>query len=241
MVPTWLHTLSVLFLALGVVLALAVVVDERRRPQMMMIMNVVWPVTVLYGTVFGLWLYLTFGRAPAPMAKMGAAHSGHHHAEKPFPARVAISTAHCGSGCTVGDLIAEWLAFFVPVIAIWFGYQSLFAEKIFAVWILDYIFAFVIGIMFQYFAIKPMGNLSAGEALVGALKADSISLTAWQIGMYGFMAIAAFAIWRPLFGLSLRVDSSEFWFMMQLAMLCGFLTSYPANWWLVRVGIKEAM
>jgi hypothetical protein len=242
MIPTWLHTLSLLSLALGVVLALAVVVDELRRPQMMWIMNVVWPVTVLYGTVFGLWLYLRFGRASAPMAKMGAAHpAGHHHAEKPFAARVAISTAHCGSGCTVGDLIAEWLAFFVPAIALWFGYQSLFGEKMFAVWILDYIFAFVVGIMFQYFAIKPMGNLTAGQALVAALKADSISLTAWQIGMYGFMAIAAFAIWRPLFGLRLQVDSVEFWFMMQLAMLCGFLTSYPANWWLVRIGIKEAM
>jgi hypothetical protein len=238
MVPTWLHVLSLASIALGVVLALAVAADELRRPQMMSIMNVVWPVTVLYGTVFGLWLYLSFGRAPAALGKMA---SHHHHAEKPFAARVAISTAHCGSGCTVGDLIAEWLAFFVPVIAIWFGYQSLFSEKMFAVWILDYIFAFVIGIMFQYLAIKPMGNLTAGEALVAALKADSISLTAWQIGMYGFMAIAAFAIWRPLFGLSLRVDSWEFWFMMQLAMLCGFLTSYPANWWLVRVGIKEAM
>jgi hypothetical protein len=51
-----LHTLSLVSLALGVALALAVVVDEMRRPQMMWIMNVVWPVTVLYGTVFGPWL-----------------------------------------------------------------------------------------------------------------------------------------------------------------------------------------
>jgi hypothetical protein len=29
--------------------------------------------------------------------------------------------------------------------------------------------------------------------------------------------------------------------MMQIAMLCGFVTSYPVNWWLVRSGIKEAM
>src|SRR5262245_33235264 len=133
MVPAWLHTLSILSLALGVLLALAVAADELRRPQAMWIMNVVWPVTVLYGTVFGLWLYLRFGRAQRPMVKMATAHPGHHHAEKPFAARVAISTAHCGSGCTVGDLIAEWLAFFVPIIAIWFGYQSLFAEKMFAV------------------------------------------------------------------------------------------------------------
>jgi hypothetical protein len=31
------------------------------------------------------------------------------------------------------------------------------------------------------------------------------------------------------------------WGMMQVAMLAGSATSYPVNWWLVRVGIKEAM
>ena len=29
--------------------------------------------------------------------------------------------------------------------------------------------------------------------------------------------------------------------MMQIAMLAGFGTSYPVNWWLLRKGIKEAM
>jgi len=29
--------------------------------------------------------------------------------------------------------------------------------------------------------------------------------------------------------------------VMQIAMLAGFLTSYPVNWWLIRRGIKEAM
>ena len=33
----------------------------------------------------------------------------------------------------------------------------------------------------------------------------------------------------------------EYWFMMQIAMLCGFVLSYPVNWWLVRAGIKQPM
>ncbi|WP_442879793.1 DUF4396 domain-containing protein, partial [Cetobacterium sp.] len=33
----------------------------------------------------------------------------------------------------------------------------------------------------------------------------------------------------------------EFWFMMQIAMCCGFLTAYPVNWWLVKKGIKMGM
>ena len=32
-----------------------------------------------------------------------------------------------------------------------------------------------------------------------------------------------------------------FWFMMQIAMLAGFVTSYPVNWWLLRSGVKEKM
>jgi hypothetical protein len=29
--------------------------------------------------------------------------------------------------------------------------------------------------------------------------------------------------------------------MMQIAMLAGFVTSYPVNWWLIRAGLKEEM
>ena len=29
--------------------------------------------------------------------------------------------------------------------------------------------------------------------------------------------------------------------MMQLAMQVGFATAYPANWWLIKSGIKEEM
>lgn len=59
--------------------------------------------------------------------------------------------------------------------------------------------------------------------------------------MYGFMAAAYFWIFRTVIGVELRVNSVEFWFMMQIAMIFGFLTSYPVNWWLIKAGIKERM
>lgn len=37
----------------------------------------------------------------------------------------------------------------------------------------------------------------------------------------------------------LHPDSWVYWFMMQVAMMAGFLTAYPINWWLVSVGRKE--
>jgi len=111
----------------------------------------------------------------------------------------------------------------------------------FAVWIVDYIFAFGFGIVFQYLTIAPMRGLSFRAGMIAALKADTLSLTAWQVGMYGFMAIAQFYFFRTLIGEKLEVNSVEFWFMMQIAMIAGFATSYPVNWWLIRAGIKEKM
>jgi hypothetical protein len=243
MIPLWLHLISILALLLGVATAAWIARDEWRRPQHMWIMNVVWPVTALFGTVFSLWAYRRYGRLTTRerMERVERGLAQPAKAATPFAAKVGKGALHCGSGCALGDIIAEWLAVLMPSVAVWLGWKSLFAEKMFAVWILDYIFAFGLGIVFQYFTIKPMRNLSAGDGLIQAVKADTLSLTAWQIGMYGFMAIAQFLIFRDWFGTRLAATSTEFWFMMQIAMIAGFATSYPVNWWLVRRGIKEPM
>ena len=229
MVPAWLHLLSVASLVLGAVCAVAIGVDVLRHRQPMWIMNVVWPVTALFGSVAVVWQYVAYGRRTRPDEK------------PPFPAMVANGALHCGSGCTLGDILAEWLVFAVPAIAVWFGYQSLFADRIFAVWAVDYLAAYAFGVVFQYFTIAPMRGLGLGAGIWAAIKADTLSLTAWQVGMYGFMALAHFVLFRQVLGVELRVDSAEFWFMMQVAMLCGFVTAYPVNWWLIRAGLKEAM
>lgn len=244
MVPSWLHALSIVSLVLAFACAAIIALDVARHPQQMWIMNIVWPVTALFGSALALWAYLAYGRLARREVAQAAMKRGEPmpaKAETSFRVKVGKGASHCGSGCTLGDIVAEWLVFFVPVIAAWFGYQTLFADKIFAVWIVDYLFAFAFGVAFQYFTIKPMRNLSPGRGLVQAVKADAASLTAWQFGMYGFMAIAYFYIFRTVLGTTLHVNSVEFWFMMQIAMLFGFATSYPVNWWLIRRGIKEAM
>ena len=244
MVPEWLRLLSIVALILGLASAGVIVIDESRHPQRMWIMNVVWPVVALFGTVLTIWAYLRYGRLVVKEAA-GNAKSGNSEppgtTETPFPVMVGKATLHCGSGCTLGDIGAEWLALAFPSIAVWFGWHQFFHEKMFAVWVLDYIFAFMTGIAFQYFTIAPMRHLGMAEGVRAALKADALSLTAWQVGMYGFMAFANLYVFRHVLGVILEVDSVEFWFMMQIAMLCGFLTSYPVNWWLLRSGIKEMM
>ncbi len=244
MIPVWLHDLSIVYLALGAVCAAAIAIDLFGQPQHMWIMNVVWPVTALFGTVWVLWQYYAYGRLASHQAMHAAKQKGEDPPNKtqtPFPVMVSNGALHCGSGCTLGDICAEWLTFAIPAVAVGFGWHGVFGHKIFAVWIVDYIFAYIFGIVFQYFTIAPMRGLSFGKGIVAAIKADTLSLTAWQVGMYGFMAVAYFAIFQYRFGAKLETDSVEFWFMMQIAMLFGFMTAYPVNWWLIKSGIKEKM
>lgn len=244
MIPAWFHALSIAYVSFGLLCSLIIAIDLLRHPQHMWIMDIVWPVTALFGTIWVLWQYFNYGR----LATHEKAHSAKTRGEEPpnkrqtpFQVMVANGTLHCGAGCTLADLVAEWLVFAVPAIAVAFGWQSLFREKLFAEWILDFLIAFVFGIAFQYFTIAPMRGLSLSQGLVAAIKADTVSITLWQIGMYGFMAIAYFAIFAIGFGAKLEINSFEFWFMMQIAMMVGFLTSYPANWWLITHGVKEKM
>jgi hypothetical protein len=71
-----------------------------------------------------------------------------------------------------------------PATATWFSRQTLVGEQTFAVWLLDFVFAlFVLGIAFQYFTIAPMRELDVAQGIWQAIKVDTLSLTAWQIGM----------------------------------------------------------
>ncbi len=121
-----------------------VALDVTRYPQQMWLMTLAWPVVALFGTVAVLWAYFTDDRlatreamqvaeardAPPSMTKM------------PHPVIVGKAAGHCGAGCTLGDIAAEWQAIAVPSLALWTGWHSLFQDKIFSIWILDFIFAF---------------------------------------------------------------------------------------------------
>ena len=219
MIPQWLHLLAGLALLTGIGCALQMAWHVWTRPEKMAVMAWVWPLVALSGGPLVLWLY----------------HRSHRPGPKAFALSTAVATCHCGAGCTLSDLVAEAAAATVPGLLLWFGLGSLFADPIFAGWVLDFVLAFALGIVFQYFSIAPMRGLGLKDGLVAAVKADTLSLTAWQVGMYGIMAIVQFGVLR------LKADSVEFWFAMQIAMLGGFAIAYPVNWWLLKAGIKEKM
>jgi hypothetical protein len=230
-IPSWLYAVSIVALGIAGACAVAIIFDILiGHKQHMWIMNLVWPITAMWAGPIALWAYFKFGRLSTHQAMRAAMEHGEGSPakKKPFSISVGLGTTHCGAGCYLGDIIAEWFVFFFPL--------SLLGQKVFATWALDYALAFLFGIGFQYFTIKPMKKLSAGKGLMAALKADALSLTAWQLGMYGWMAVVIFAVFGEI-----PKTNPTFWFMMQIAMLAGFITSYPANWWLLKRGIKERM
>lgn len=208
-----LHLISTWFLAFSGASVVAIAIDVRNHPQKMTIMNVVWPITALYFGPLAFWTYYSFGRETQ---------------DKPFWQKVWTGVTHCGAGCTLGDLIAEW--------SVLLGGLTLFSSRLVTGYIFDFCAAFVLGIVFQYFSIAPMRNISGWPAIKAALKADTISLIAFEIGLFAFM------YWMDgHFNPHLKPNRPEYWFLMQMGMIVGFFTAFPANWWLIRKGWKEAM
>lgn len=109
------------------------------------------------------------------------------------------------------------------------------------VWVLDYLLAFAFGVVFQYLTIAPMRGLGLGQGLWQAVTADAVieRVAARHGRLHGGGLFRHFS--RRDRSMRLETASFEFWFMMQIAMLCGFATSYPVTWWLIRSGIKEPM
>lgn len=70
MVPSWLHTFSMLFLKLGIICSAIILVDVIRHPQHMTIMDIVWPMTALIGTAITVWRYHRYGRMATKEAVM---------------------------------------------------------------------------------------------------------------------------------------------------------------------------
>ena len=217
--------------------ALFIAADETRRPQKMGVMNVVWPISALYFSVLAVWAYFRWGRTKTKQAMEGRHHgSGGEKRENrqqgsgPSASQVAVGTSHCGAGCTIADVVCE---FGIAAAGI-----TLLGSVLWAEYTIDFAVAWAVGIVFQYFSIKPMRNLTPAQGIVAAIKADTLSILAFQVGMYAWMALVFFVLFPTP---HLKPFDPRYWLMMQVGMICGFATSYPMNWWLIRAGLKEAM
>jgi Domain of unknown function (DUF4396) len=221
----WLVIVSWVAVILGLLTALAIAFDVAAHPQHMRIMNVVWPITGLYLPVLGRLLYVDMARR-TPMSMSMDMHAA--DGEQPFWKSVFVSTTHCAAGCVIGDIIGEPIVF-------WAGW-TLFGERLYAEFLVLFVLAYIFGIAFQYLPIRAKRQISPRAALLEAIKADTLSLTAFQIGLFAWMAVIHFQFApRP------ELTSPVYWFMMQIGMVLGFIASFPVNWYLVRAGVKPRM
>jgi hypothetical protein len=248
--PVWYHWLSWAMLALGFASALVILADELvlGHRQQMPVMNLVHPITALYWGPVWLWAYFTRGRKAsrklahrralqlleeAPDAA-AAKRRGEELEERGKstdaddlrPWHVGNAVSHCGAGCTLGDIAGEWLVLTLGIT--WFGTWSghTLPEEL----LLDFLFAWAFGIAFQY--------ATGAGSILAAIRVDTASIVAFQVGLFGWMAIVMLVIW-PHHGI--KIDSPDYWFQMQIGMILGYFTAWPVNRWLVSRGIKEKM
>jgi hypothetical protein len=228
MPPEWLTILSWISIIAAFVIAAIILYDiyGRGYRQQMWIMEAVWPVTALYFGPIAFYAYWRWGRPQTQ--KWQVAHG--EPPDKGFPATVSVGVSHCGAGCTLGDIVGGWIIFA--------GGFALLGLPLLPEYIADYVLAFILGIVFQYFSIAPMRGLGLRDGIVAALKADTLSLTSFEIGLFGWMALIQL-VFFPIE--HLHPDEMAYWFLMQIGMILGFLTAYPVNWWLIRTGLKEPM
>jgi hypothetical protein len=217
-------------------------------------MEAVYPLTALYWGPVALWYYRVYGRRDVrtPSRQPAIAHADSpatnearpEHGGKRHDAgdggseqqdteirwwQVSKGVSHCGAGCTLGDITGEWIVF---AFGLTIAAQALYVDYAF-----DFVLAWSFGIVFQYFSIVPMRKLRPLPGVWAAIKADTFSIIAFQIGLFAGMAVYQLWIFQP----ALDKSTASYWFLMQLSMIVGFFTAYPVNRWLIAAGWKERM
>ena len=181
-------------------------VDLRRNngalPSMM---KLVWTLTVLYSAVLGLAVYWYSGRSQIP--------------DDSFWRRGMRSTAHCYSGCGVGEVLGVTLA------------AGILLLNTLGVAATTFAFAYTFGLAFT---VGPLLQEGVGlrEALSDAVYSESGSIVAMEtvaIGSDIYLAGEA------------TMGEPVFWASLAVSLSLGFLAAYPINLGLLRLGVKEGM
>jgi Domain of unknown function (DUF4396) len=192
-----------------------VAIDIRTTPESPVLK---WGFVLLtaYTGPFGAFLYVLGCREPLP---------GRH--ERYIAARwrqVLGSTMHCvagdGIGILAGAAIASYFILSLPVdIALEYG--------------LGFGFGWTI---FQSLFMREMAGGSYRRSLASTFLPEFLSMNFLMAGMMPIASLGRVAV-----GENFNPLTPEFWFVMNMALLTGFIVAYPINWWLVAKGLKHGM
>jgi len=138
--------------------------------------------------------------------------------------QVLGSTMHCVAGDGVGILVGA-------VIASHFGFSRPLDIT------LEYVLGFAFGwSIFQSLFMRDMAGGSYARALSGTFLPELLSMNSLMAGMVPVMTIAMDHVTGGH-----DPHTLAFWFIMSMALLVGFITAYPTNWWLVSHHMKHGM
>jgi Domain of unknown function (DUF4396) len=138
--------------------------------------------------------------------------------------QVLGSTMHCAAGDGIGIIVGAAVGAGLAL-AFWRDFS------------LEYLLGFGFGwAFFQAFAMRDM----AGGSYVESLKMTFLpELLSMNLLMAGMQLTSRFAMANVEGGDD--PARPEFWFIMSMALLVGFVFAYPMNWWLVANHMKHGM
>ena len=212
-IPSWLTPVAWTYLTLSVLSAAFIAADIYlgRRRHNPAASELVWIASGLYLGPFAIAFYLRRGRTNTDSAPVEGA------TEK-LDAAVALLPG--GGASAVAHLIA------VPfVVAVGWTIAGL------AMWPMIIIIALLVVVMVAVYELvasngartRHARRLSVGAAIIAAV----ITVVAFDIGMVGWMLLLYFNNAMP------AVTDGTFWFLMQVGVIVGLLTGYPAVKWLL--------
>jgi hypothetical protein len=148
--------------------------------------------------------------------------------EKSLPVAAATGGIPGGAASAVGHVIGVPL---VVLTGLTIAGQSL--------WVMILVIAVIATVLlfaFEYFfSTVPTRGLPQGEGLGVALLIALVTVLAFDVGMGGWMLVMHFLLFMP------PLTDVTFLFLMQVGLVLGFLTGYPAVLWLLRRGTKAAV
>jgi len=192
-----------------------VAVDIRKTPESKVLKWGFILLTIYTGPV-GAFLYVLGCREPLP---------GMHEQYVSVRWRQVLgSTMHCVAGDGVGILVGAVLG-------------SVLSLSMLLDIGLEYILGFGFGwTIFQALFMKDSMGGTYGKALKTTFISELLSMNCLMAGMVPVAAIVKASIPggnNPI--------NPEFWFIMSMALLIGFISAYPMNWWLVSNHLKHGM
>ena len=215
-VPDWLTPVAWTYISLSLLSAAFIAADIYllRRRHRNVATELVWVTSALYLGPFAVAAYLKRGRANPSSATAAAGAAVETDG-------TAVAVLPGGGASAVAHLIAVPL-----VVAVGWTIAGL------AMWPMILVIAVLATAILAVYERVASRGLRAGRArrisVGAAIAAAFITVAAFDIGMVGWMLLLHFNDLMP------PVTEGTFWFLMQIGIIVGLLTGYPAVSWLLR-------